>query len=78
MNLDTSCLNEEYKIKVMNMLFDYKEAFRLRDEIGTCSNIEVEIDVTDESPFFIRPYHFREEDKAFIDKEISDCAIWEF
>ena len=39
-NLDKSCLNEEEKIKVMNMLFDYKEAFSLRDEIGTCPNIE--------------------------------------
>ena len=31
----------------MNMLFDYREAFSLRDEIGTCPNVEVEIDVTD-------------------------------
>ena len=29
--------------------------FSLRDEIGTCPNIEVEIDVTDKSPFFIIP-----------------------
>ena len=50
-NLDDSYLNEEEKIKVMNMLFDYKEAFSLRDEIGTCPNIEVEIEVTDKSPF---------------------------
>ena len=34
------------------MLFKYREAFSLRDEIGTCPNIEVEIDVTDKSPFF--------------------------
>ena len=31
-NLDNSCLNKEEKVKVMNMLFDYKEAFSLRDE----------------------------------------------
>ena len=37
-----------------------KETFILRDEIGTCPNIEVEIDITDKSPFFIRPYHVRE------------------
>ena len=55
----------------MNILFDYKEAFSLRDEIGTCPNIEVEIDVTDKSPFFIRSYHVREEDKAFTDKEMK-------
>ena len=73
-NLEISCLNEEEKIKVMDMLFDYEEAFSLRDEIGTCPNIEVEIDVTDKSPFFIRPYHVREEDKAFIDKEMKQLC----
>ena len=55
----------------MDMLFRYREAFSLRDEIGTCLNIEVEIDVTDKSPFFIRPYHVREEDNEFIDKEMK-------
>ena len=53
------------------MLLDYKETFSLRDEIGTCPNIEVEIDVTDKSSFFMRPYHVREEDKVFIDKEMK-------
>ena len=43
----------------------------LRDEIGTCPNIQVEIEVTDRSPFFIRPYHVREEDKVVIDKEMK-------
>ena len=50
-------MNKEEKVKVMDMLFKYKEAFSLRDEIGTCPNIEVEIEVTDKSPFFIRLYH---------------------
>ena len=49
------------------MLDIYKDAFSLRDEIGTCPNIEVEIDVMDKSPFSIRPYHVKEEDKALID-----------
>ena len=53
------------------MLFKYRVAFSLRDEIGTCPNNEVEIDVIDKSPFFIRPYHVRGEDKAFIDKEMK-------
>ena len=70
-NLDNSCLNKEEKKEVMDMFYRYKEAFSLRDEIGTCPNIEVEIDVTDKSPFFIRPYHVREEDKAFIDEEMK-------
>ena len=51
-NLDNVCLQEEEKKEDMNMLYKYKEAFSLRDEIGTCPNIEVGIDVTDKSPFF--------------------------
>ena len=70
-NLDNSCLSKEEKREAMDMLYRYREAFSLRDEIGTCPNIEVEIDVTDKSPFFIRLYHVREEDKAFIDKEMK-------
>ena len=53
------------------MLYKYKDAFSLRDEIGTCPNIEVEIDVTDKSPPFIRPYHVKEEDKNMLDKEMK-------
>ena len=73
-NLDDSCLSKEEKIKVMDMLLKYKETFSLRDDIGTCPNTEVEMDVTDKSPFFIRPYHVREEDKAFTDKEIKQLC----
>ena len=62
-NLNNSCLNKEEKLKVMDMLYKYRELFSLRDEIGTCPNVEVEIDITDKLQFFIRPYHMREEDK---------------
>ena len=44
-NLNNSCLSKEEKINVMDMLYKYREAFSIRDEIGTCHNIEVEIDV---------------------------------
>ena len=70
-NLDHTCLTEDKKEEVMEMLYNYKEAFILRDEIGTCPNIEVGIDMMDKSPFFIRPYHVREEDKKVIDKEMK-------
>ena len=61
----------EEKKEVMEMFYKYKEVFSLRDEIGTCTNIEVKIDVTDRSPFFIRPYHVKEEDEVLIDKEMK-------
>ena len=52
-NLKDSCLDEKEKEQVMKMLYEYKDVFSLRDEIGTCPNIEVDIEVTDSSPFFI-------------------------
>ena len=52
-------------------MYKYKDVFSQRNEIGTCPNIEVEIDVTDKSPFVTRPYHVKEEDKALIDKEMK-------
>ena len=70
-NLDNTCLTKDEKEEVMNMLYKNKEAFSLRDHIGTCPNIEVGIEVTDKSPFFVRPYHIREEDKKVIDKEMK-------
>ena len=50
---------EKEKKQVMEMLYKYKEAFSSRDEIGTCPNIEVQIDVMDKSPLFITPYHIK-------------------
>ena len=43
----------------------------MRDEIGMCPNIKVEIDATDNGPFFIRSFHAKEEDKAILDKEMK-------
>ena len=70
-DLEKSCLTDMEKKEVIDMLYKYKEAFSLRDEIDTCSIIEVEIDVTDKSPFFIRPYHVKAEDKTLIDNEMK-------
>ena len=52
-DLENSFLTEKEKIQVVNMLYIYKKAFSLRDEIGTCPKIEVEMDVTDKSPFLL-------------------------
>ena len=68
-DLDNSCLTESEKREVTDMIYKYKDAFSLRDEIGTCPNIEIDIDITDKMPFFIRPYYVKEEDKRILDKE---------
>ena len=50
-DLKASCLNETERKQVIKMLYEYKEVFSLRDEIRTCPNIEVNIEVMDNSPF---------------------------
>ena len=45
-NLKDSCLDEKERKQAMEMLYEYKDVFSLRDEIGMCPNIEVNIEVT--------------------------------
>ena len=52
-NLQDSCLTESEKTQVRDMIYIYREAFSLRDEIGTCPNMEINIDVTDRTPFLL-------------------------
>ena len=73
-NLDNACLTKIEKMQVRDLLYKYKDAFSLRDEIGLCPNIEIEINVTDKSPFFIRPFHVSEEDKVILDKEMRQLC----
>ena len=70
-NLDNSCLTKVEKTQVRDLLYKYKVAFSLRDKIGLCPNIKIEIDITDKSPLFIRPFHANEEDKKILDKEMK-------
>ena len=49
-NLETSCLTQKKKDELMEFLYKYKDAFSLRNEIDTCPNIEVEIDMVDKFP----------------------------
>ena len=52
-NLDNTCLSRTEKEEVMDMLYQYKNAFSLRDKIGLCPDIEVGIEVMDKSPFLL-------------------------
>ena len=70
-NLDNLCLTKAERKEVRELIYKYKDAFSLRGEIGTFPNIEVEINMTDKSPFFIRPFHTKEEDKIILDKEMK-------
>ena len=43
----------------------------MMDEVGTCPNIEIEVDMLDKIPFFIRSYHVKEEDKQILYKDMK-------
>ena len=50
-------------------MYKYKDTFGLRYQIGMSPNIELEIDFTENFPFFIRPYHVKEEDKTKVQRK---------
>ena len=70
-DLTNSALSRKEKAKLMKMLLKYREAFSLRDEIEECPNLEADIKVIDESPFFVRPFPISEGDKPFMDKQME-------
>ena len=66
-----STLDEHGKAVLMDIILQHKEAFSLRDEIGECPNIKIDIDVIDDSPFFVRPFPISEEDKPIMDWQMQ-------
>ena len=73
MKLDlTECsLDDKQKEEFFTKLDDFHDVFSPRDEIGTCPFIEVHLKLKDETPFFVRPYPMREEQKKVIQKEMD-------
>ena len=57
------------RLLLTKMLIKYRDVFSLRDEIGECLNLEADIKVIDESPFFVRPFPLSERDTPFMDKQ---------
>ena len=55
-NLDNSCLTKAEKKEVRGLIYKYRDAFSLRDKIGMCPNIEVEIDMTDKTQYFYKTF----------------------
>ena len=70
-NLSASCLSSTEKRRLMTLLRCHKKAFSLRDEIGECPNVTLNIDVIDDSPFFVRPFPISEKDKPLMDKQMD-------
>ena len=43
----------------------------MQDEIGTCPQSQVHLKLSDETPFFVRPYPIREEQKSIVKWEMD-------
>ena len=70
-DLSNSDLTLNEKETLMNSIKEHKQAFSLRDEIGQCPSIKIDIDVIDDSPFFVRPFPIHEEDKPIMDNYMA-------
>ena len=71
LNLKDTVLDEIEKEEFLTKVEQFTDVFSLRDEIGTCPFIEVHLKLKDETPFFVRPYPMREEQKKVIQKEMD-------
>ena len=47
----------------------------MRDEICLCKNMELELELKDETPFFIRSFPIKESDKDIVDKEMRKGCL---
>ena len=74
-NLTEADLTAKEKKTLVKVIMKYKQAFSLRDEIGTCPNMEVELELKDTKPFFIRPFPIKEGEKDIIDKEMGKGCL---
>ena len=74
-DLSDSDMTEKEKKNLYKLLYKYREAFSLRDEISLCMNMEVELELKDETPFFIRPFPIKESDKDIVDKEMRKGCL---
>ena len=70
-DLSTSDLTHKDKSKMMKLILKYKKAFSLRDEIGECPNLKADVQVIDDSPFFVRPFPISEADKPYMDRQME-------
>ena len=73
------CLTESEKVQVRDMIYKYREAFSLRHEIGTCPNIEIDIDVMDKTPFLLDHTRSGKKIEESLDKEMKRLCylgIW--
>ena len=71
LNLSDCTLDDKEKEEFLDEIDNFHDVFSLRDEIGMCPFIELDLKLKDETPFFVIPYPMQEEQKKVIQKEID-------
>ena len=71
MKLKGLVLDKKGKDEFLERVEQFMDIFSLRNEICTCPFIEVHLKLKDETPFFVRPYPMREEQKKVMQKEMD-------
>lgn len=63
-------LDPEGRKRVKEMLFEHRKALSLHSEVGQ-TNITVDFQLSDQTPFYIRPFTVSPAEKPIIDKELD-------
>ena len=66
-DLSEACITEMQNQALYKILFKYREAFSLRNEIELCPNMEVKLELKDKTPFYIRPFPIKVEEKIIVE-----------
>ena len=74
-DLSDSDFTSAEKRSLYKVLMKYKDAFSLRDEIGLCPNMEIELELNDETPFFIRPFPIKQSEKDVVDRKMKKGCL---
>ena len=59
-DLSKCIISDEFVIPFQEILVKNMDVFSLHDEIGEAKGIDVNIELTNDEPFFIHPYRHRE------------------
>ena len=70
-DLSQSPLTAAQKIEFYDLLEEFKDAFSLRNEIGLAPGMQVNLELIDTTPLFIRPFSVKEDMKEKINKEME-------
>ena len=70
-SFEDSILDKHETETMYKFLEKHRDAFSLYGELSSCPNFEVDIHLTNEEPFFIRPYFTTEADKVVIERELD-------